>query len=117
VAVVVLVVFIADVERRIGEDQVNRTGLDPPQQFDAVALMYRIQGQPGGPARADERAAVAHEDLDAHERVLDTVRAGRKAERRAAQYIREYCDPGYTAEPPFADWEVELHPVSETFNT
>jgi hypothetical protein len=41
----------------------------------------------------------------------------REAERRAAQYIREYCDPDYVVEPPFADWEVELHPVSETFNT
>jgi hypothetical protein len=40
------------------------------------------------------------------------------AERRAAEHIREYCDPGYTADPPFADWEVELNPASpEAFNT
>ena len=36
----------------------------------------------------------------------------RAAERRAAEYIRQYCDPGYTPDPPLADWEVELHPVS-----
>ena len=36
----------------------------------------------------------------------------RAAERRAAEYIRAYCDRGYTPDPPLADWEVELHPVS-----
>ena len=36
----------------------------------------------------------------------------RAAERRAAECIREYCDAGYRADPPFADGEVELHPVS-----
>jgi len=30
------------------------------------------------------------------------------AEYRAAQYIRSYCDPTYTVDPPFEDWEVEL---------
>jgi hypothetical protein len=36
----------------------------------------------------------------------------RAAERRAAEYIRQYCDPGYAPDPPFADWEVELQSVS-----
>jgi hypothetical protein len=31
------------------------------------------------------------------------------AERRAAQYVRSYCDSCYTVDPPFEDWEVELH--------
>ena len=31
------------------------------------------------------------------------------AERRAAQYIRSYCDPGYVVTPPFEDWETALH--------
>jgi hypothetical protein len=30
------------------------------------------------------------------------------AERRAAQWIREYCDETYSAEPPFEAWEEEL---------
>lgn len=33
-------------------------------------------------------------------------------EKRAAQYIRSYCDASYKVEPPFEDWETELHPVS-----
>lgn len=31
------------------------------------------------------------------------------AEYRAAQYIREYCDPSYRALPAFEAWEQELH--------
>jgi len=31
------------------------------------------------------------------------------AERRAAQYIRRYCDPMYVVDPPFETWEVELY--------
>lgn len=32
------------------------------------------------------------------------------AERRAAQWIRQYCDSRYEVQPPFEDWEVMLHP-------
>jgi hypothetical protein len=31
------------------------------------------------------------------------------ATRRAAQWIRAYCDPAYTVDPAFEDWETELH--------
>ncbi|MCY7259877.1 hypothetical protein RZO07_16940 [Pseudomonas protegens] len=31
------------------------------------------------------------------------------AEYRAAQYIRQYCDPGYTVVPAFEEWEQELY--------
>lgn len=31
------------------------------------------------------------------------------AERRAAQYIRQYHEPSYVVVPPFEDWEQELH--------
>jgi len=31
------------------------------------------------------------------------------AMRRAAQYIRSYCDPNYEVIPPFEAWELELH--------
>jgi hypothetical protein len=30
------------------------------------------------------------------------------AEDRAAQYIRSWCDPTYTVDPPYENWEVEL---------
>jgi hypothetical protein len=45
--------------------------------------------------------------------VLDVDERGRvtnhaAAERRAAQWIRSYCDPSYVVEPPLAEWETEL---------
>jgi hypothetical protein len=45
--------------------------------------------------------------------VLETDEDGRvinarHAMRRAAQWIRSYCDPSYVVEPPLEDWEVEL---------
>lgn len=33
------------------------------------------------------------------------------AEYRAAQYIRQYCDPSYSPMPPFEAWEQELYGV------
>ena len=41
----------------------------------------------------DEEGRVTHADL---------------AQKRAAQWIRRYCDPSYHVEPPFESWEVEL---------
>ncbi|WP_327149195.1 DUF7677 family protein [Nocardia sp. NBC_01329] len=31
------------------------------------------------------------------------------AQYRVAQWIRARCDPNYEVEPPFQDWETELH--------
>ena len=31
------------------------------------------------------------------------------AEKRAIDYLRSFCDPAFRVEPPFEDWEVELH--------
>ena len=53
-------------------------------------------------------------EVDAEGNVLNY----KYCENRAAQYIREYFDNNYKADPPFADWEVELHPVSkESYST
>ena len=38
-----------------------------------------------------------------------TVINAKYAEKRAAQYIRFYCDNTYKVEPPFEDWEMELY--------
>lgn len=38
-----------------------------------------------------------------------TVLNAKLAERRAAQFIRSYVEPTYRVEPPFEDWEVQLH--------
>ncbi len=37
------------------------------------------------------------------------VTNGGEAEYRVAQWIRACCDPDYRVEPPFEDWETELH--------
>ncbi|MBW8243942.1 hypothetical protein K1F50_14130 [Muricauda oceani] len=31
------------------------------------------------------------------------------AEKRAVDYIRAYCNPDFEVEPPYEQWEVELH--------
>jgi hypothetical protein len=31
------------------------------------------------------------------------------AEKRATDYLRAYCDPGFVVEPPYEEWEVTLH--------
>jgi hypothetical protein len=31
------------------------------------------------------------------------------AEKRAVDYIRPYFDPSFKVEPPYEDWEIELH--------
>ena len=31
------------------------------------------------------------------------------AQKRATDFIRSYCDPTFTVDPPYENWEVELH--------
>lgn len=35
------------------------------------------------------------------------------SENRASQYIRSYFDEDYVVNPPFENWETELHGISE----
>ena len=44
-------------------------------------------------------------ELDEHGTVLNA----KYAEKRATQFIRSHCDPGYVVEPPFEEWETMLH--------
>lgn len=44
-------------------------------------------------------------ELDEHGLVLNA----KYAEKRATDYLRAYCDPAFTVEPPYEDWEVMLH--------
>ncbi|WP_449560053.1 DUF7677 family protein [Mucilaginibacter auburnensis] len=32
-----------------------------------------------------------------------------KYAEKVTDYLRAYCDPSFTVEPPFEDWEVALH--------
>ena len=34
---------------------------------------------------------------------------GPEATKRAAQWIRRFIDPEFVVDPPFQDWELELH--------
>ena len=31
------------------------------------------------------------------------------AQKRATDYLRAYCDPNFTVDPPYEDWELELY--------
>jgi len=44
-------------------------------------------------------------ELDENGRVLNA----HYAQKRATDYLRAYCDPSFTVDPPYADWETELH--------
>ena len=38
-----------------------------------------------------------------------TVLNAKYAEKRATDYIRQYCDQNFKVEPKFEDWEIELY--------
>lgn len=44
-------------------------------------------------------------EMDSEGNVLNA----KHAEKRAAQWLRGYCDPTYGVIPPFENWEVKLH--------
>jgi len=44
-------------------------------------------------------------EFDDHGNVLNEE----QAKHRAAQYIRQFADQTYVVDPPFEDWELELH--------
>jgi len=44
-------------------------------------------------------------ELDENGQVLNA----KYAEKRATDYIKQYCSLDYVVEPPFEDWELELH--------
>lgn len=44
-------------------------------------------------------------ELDENGLVLN----GKYAEKRATDYLRAYCDESFEVDPPYEDWELELH--------
>ena len=38
-----------------------------------------------------------------------TVLNAKHAEKRATDYIRQYCDQNFKVEPEYEDWEIELY--------
>ena len=46
-------------------------------------------------------------ELDENGRVLNA----KYAEKRATDYLRAYCDRNFVVDPPYEEWETELHPA------
>lgn len=44
-------------------------------------------------------------ELDENGQVVNAV----YAQKRATDYLREYCESTFKVDPPFEDWELELH--------
>lgn len=44
-------------------------------------------------------------ELDERGQVLNAT----YAQKRATDYLRSYCDPSFKVDPPYQDWELELH--------
>ena len=44
-------------------------------------------------------------ELDENGQVLNAT----YAQKRATDYLRAYCDRSYKVDPPYQDWELELH--------
>ncbi len=44
-------------------------------------------------------------ELDENGQVLNA----QYAQKRATDFLRSYCDPRFDVDPPFEDWETDLH--------
>jgi len=44
-------------------------------------------------------------EIDEHGQVLNA----QYAQKRATDYLRSYCDPNFKVDPPYEDWETDLH--------
>ena len=81
--------------------------------FLASGTHYQLQGVDyldlfGNEPSAIEKAFAIYAnviELDSEGMVLNA----KYAEKRAVDYIRSYCDPSFAVDPPYEDWEVELH--------
>ncbi len=59
------------------------------------------------PSAIEEAFAIFCNVLELYEN--DRVANFTHAQKRATDYLRNYCDPSFTISPPLADWEVHLH--------
>ncbi|WP_025663137.1 DUF7677 family protein [Aquimarina megaterium] len=57
------------------------------------------------PSAIEQVFAIFANVVELDENVLNA----KYAEKRAVDYLRSYCDPEFEVEPPYKDWEIELH--------
>lgn len=81
--------------------------------FMASGTQRTLQGVDYLPLYGEEPSAIERVfaiwanvlEVDDEGRVLNAEHA----EKRATDWLRAYCDPGFVVDPPYEDWEVELH--------
>lgn len=81
--------------------------------FLASGTHYQLEGIDYLKLYGDEPSAIEQAfaifanviEVDADGEVLNA----KYAEKRAVDYIRSYCDSSFHVEPPYEDWEIELH--------
>jgi hypothetical protein len=81
--------------------------------FLASGTHYMLEGVPYLALYGKEPSAI-EQTYAIFANVIEVDEEGRvtnlkHAEKRATDYLRSYCDPAFRVEPPFEDWEVELH--------
>jgi hypothetical protein len=59
------------------------------------------------PSAMEQAYAIFANVLEVDER--GQVLNAQHAQRRATDYLRAYCDRSFKVDPPFEDWELELH--------
>jgi len=81
--------------------------------FMSSGTQYTLEGVDYLPLYGNEPSAIEQVyaifanvlELDENGQVLNA----HYAQKRATDYLRTYCDPSFKVDPPYENWEVELH--------
>lgn len=82
--------------------------------FMASGTQYTLEGVNYLPLYGSEPSAIEQvfaifaNVLELDERTGEVLNA-HYAQKRATDYLRAYCDESYVVDPPYEDWEIELH--------
>ena len=81
--------------------------------FMSSGTHYMLKGVDYLPLYGDQPSAIEQAyaifanvvELDEKRQVLNA----QHAQKRATDFLRAYCDRNFTVDPPYQDWELELH--------
>ena len=81
--------------------------------FMASGNQYTLKGIDYLPLYGNEPSAI-EQVFAIYANVIELDNTGKVlnakfAKKRVTDYLRAYCDPSFKVEPPFQDWEVQLH--------